>query len=329
MLPRRPLGSSGIEVSLLGLGGNVFGAPRLDLARSRAVIDAASDLGVDLVDTANIYADGESEEILGEMLEGRRDRWVVATKFNLKQLGDGDLRTHVRTQLEASLRRLRSDYVDVYQLHLAPPDSVDPLELLTVLDSLVREGSVRAVGVCNAASWRLARYDGLSREHGLVRLATVQDYWHLLARGVESEVVPYVSRAGIGVLPYHPLGGGYLTGKYRPGAERPAVTRGAAGSPIIETMDSPQTYAAVQALTAIAGDHGRSVGELAIAYLASQPVVSSVIAGASTPEQLQQNAAGAAWQLDAATLAAIDAAVPRPADPEVLPYTGRQPGAAR
>lgn len=323
MLPRRRLGSSGIEVSLLGLGGNVLGAPRLDLVRSRAVLDAASELGVDLVDTANIYSGGQSEEFLGELLQGRRDRWVVATKFNLKGLGDADLGAHVRGQLEGSLRRLRSDRIDLYQLHLAPPDSVDPLELLALLDSFVRGGTVRAIGVCNAASWRLARYDGLAQEHGLTRISTVQDYWHLLARGVEAEVVPYAARAGIGVLPYHPLGGGYLTGKYRPGAERPEGTRGAAGSPIIDTLDSAQTYAAVQGLARIAADHGRTVGELAVAYLAAQPVVPSVIAGASSPEQLRQNAAGASWTLDAGILASIDQLLGTPADPEVLPYGRR------
>ncbi|MGE0818758.1 MAG: aldo/keto reductase [Candidatus Nanopelagicales bacterium] len=329
MLRRRRLGSSEIEVGLLGLGGNVFGPPRLDLGRSRAVLDAASELGVDFVDTADVYAGGQSEEILGELLTGRRDRWVVATKFNLRDLGDRGLAAHVRSRLEASLRRLRSDHVDLYQVHLAPPDSVDPLELLAVLDSLVRAGVVRAVGVCNAASWRLAVYDGLAREHGLVRISTVQNYWHLLARGVESEVVPYAARAGIGVLPYHPLGGGYLTGKYQPGAARPAGTRGAAGSPIIDTLDTPAVHARVQELASLAAAHGRTVGELAIAYLASQPVVTSVIAGASTPAQLSLNAAGASWELDAELLASIDACVAAPPNPEVLPYAGTAPTSTR
>jgi len=206
---------------------------------------------------------------------------------------------------------------------------VDPLELLGALDALVRAGLVRAVGVCNAASWRLAVYDGLSREHGLVRISTVQDYWHLLARGVESEVVPYAARAGIGVLPYHPLGGGYLTGKYEPGVPRPAGTRGAVGSPIIDTLDTPAVHGQVQRLSRVAADHGRTVGELAIAYLAAQPVVPSVIAGASSPAHLSLNAAGAAWELDADTLAAIDAVVGAPPSPEVLPYAAAAPRTVR
>ena len=320
MLPRRPLGSSGIEVSLLGLGGNVFGPPRLDLARSRAVVDAAAELGVDFVDTANIYSGGESEAFLGQVLDGRRDRWVIATKFNLRELGDADLATHVRDQLHASLRRLRTDHVDLLQIHHAPGDAVSQLDLLAVLDSLVRDGLVRTIGACNVAAWRLAECAALSREHGLASFVTVQDYWHLLARGVESEVVPYAARAGVGVLPYHPLGGGYLTGKYEPGAPRPAGTRGAAGSPIIDTLDTPAVHAQVTTLAAIAADHGRSTGELALAYLAAQPVVSSVIAGASTPEQVRQNASGVGWALDDDVMAAVLDVVGEVPDPEVLPY---------
>ncbi len=321
MLPRRPLGSSGIEVALLGLGGNVFGPPRLDLRASRAVVDAASDLGVDLVDTANVYGQGQSEAILGEVLDGRRDRFVIATKFNLRTLGDRDVASHVRGQAEASLAALHTDRIDLYQLHHAPSDGVDIAEVLAVLDALVREGKVRAIGASNFSAWRLAECAELGRIHGWTAFATVQNYWHLLARGIEAEVVPYAARHGIGVLPFHPLGGGYLTGKYTPGRERPSGTRGAAGSPIIDTLDTADVRAKVDGLTAIAADHGRTVGELAIAWLARQPVVSSVIAGVSTPEQLALNAAGASWVLDDATVADIERMVGEPASPERLPYT--------
>ena len=274
MLPRRSLGSSGLEVSLLGLGGNVFGPPRLDLDATRAVVDAAQDHGVDLVDTANLYNGGDSEAFLGEVLSGRRDRWVVATKFNLRGLGDGDLAAHVRTQLDDSLRRLRSEHVDLYQLHHAPADGIDTGVLLETLDSLVRAGKVRAIGASNFSAWRLAECAQLARENGWAAFSTVQDYWHLLARGIETEVVPYAERSGIGVLPFHPLGGGYLTGKYVPGAPRPAGTRGANGSGIIDALDTPGVHAAVQALHAIAQDHGRTVGELAIAWLSGRRAVS-------------------------------------------------------
>jgi aryl-alcohol dehydrogenase-like predicted oxidoreductase len=320
MLPRRPLGSSGIEVALLGLGGNVFGPPRLDLPASRSVLDAASDLGVDLVDTANVYGQGQSEAILGEVLQGRRDRFVVATKFNLRGLDGGDVAAHVRAQAETSLSALRTDRIDLYQLHHAPADDVDIAEVLAVLDSLVREGKVRAIGASNFSAWRLAECAELCRAHGWTPFATVQNYWHLLARGIEAEVVPYAARHGLGVLPYHPLGGGYLTGKYVPGRERPAGTRGAAGSPIIDTLDTADARAKVDVLTAIAADHGRTVGELAIAWLARQSVVSSVIAGVSTPAQLALNAAGASWLLDDATVAGVERVVGEPPSPERLPY---------
>jgi aryl-alcohol dehydrogenase-like predicted oxidoreductase len=320
MLPRRPLGSSGIEVALLGLGGNVFRPPRLDLAASRAVVDAASDLGVDLIDTANVYGQGQSEAILGDVLQGRRDRFVVATKFNLRALAGGDVAAHVRAQAEASLTALRTDRIDLYQLHHAPVDDVDIAEVLAVLDALVREGKVRVIGASNFSAWRLAECAELCRTHGWTQFATVQNYWHLLARGIEAEVVPYAARHGLGVLPFHPLGGGYLTGKYAPGRERPAGTRGAAGSPIIDTLDTVEVRTKVDALTAIAADHGRTVGELAIAWLARQPVVSSVIAGVSTPEQLAMNAAGASWALDDATVVDVERVVGEPASPERLPY---------
>ena len=321
MLPRRPLGSSGIEVSLLGLGGNVFGAPRLDLAQTREVIDSASDLGVDFVDTANVYNNGESEAFLGEVLEGRRDRWVIATKFNLRELGTSDVATHVRRQCEQSLARLRTDRIDLYQLHQPPTDDVALADVLEVLDTLVREGKLRAVGASNFASWRLAESLELSRRHGWASFVTVQNYWHLLARGIEGEVVPYAERAGIGILPFHPLGGGYLTGKYAPGEARPEGTRGAAGSGIIDALDSAVVHDRVVALSALAADHGRTVGELAIAWLAARGVVSSVIAGASNSAQLSLNVAGAMWQLDDEILAAVEQIVGTVPSPERLPYT--------
>lgn len=323
MLPRRSLGSSRIEVSLLGLGGNVFGPPRLDLAETKRVIDAAVDLGVNFVDTAIVYGEGQSESLLGEVLEGRRDAFVIATKFNFRGRGDRSIAEHVRAQAHESLTKLRTDVIDLYQMHHAPGDDIDMSEVLRVLAELVAEGKVRAIGACNFSAWRLAECAQICASHDWPRFATAQNYWHLLARGLEAEVVPYAQRNDIGILPYHPLAGGYLTGKYVFGQERPAGTRGAAGSPIINTMESPENFERVKTLTAIASDHGRPVSELAIAWLASRSVVSSVIAGASNPAQLEQNAAGAAWQLDESTLKAIDEAVAPGGvpSPEKLPYT--------
>lgn len=324
MLQRRSLGFSGIEVSILGIGGNVFGPPRLDVAQTRSVIDAALDAGVDFVDTAIVYGQGNSELFLGEVLEGRRDRMVIATKFNLRGL-EGPVGDHIRSKCDESLRKLRTDVIDLYQIHQSPPDSVEMADIMEALDGLVRAGKVRAIGASNFASWRLSECAHISKDNGWASFATVQNYWHLLARGLEAEVGPYVARSGMGVLPYHPLGGGYLTGKYVLGQEKPAGTRGAAGSGIIKTMESEHNYRLVQELTELAAEHGRPVAELAIAWLAAQPIVSSVIAGVSNPTQLMQNVAGASWQLDAETLARLDEitaphGVPRQ---DVTPYVDR------
>lgn len=322
MLPRRSLGSSGVEVSLLGLGGNVFGPPRLDLAGTKSVLDAAIDLGVNFVDTAIVYGEGQSESLLGEVLTGRRDDFVIATKFNFRGRGERSITEHIRAQAHESLSKLKTHVIDLYQMHHAPGDDIDMAEVLAALAQLVAEGKVRAIGACNFSAWRLSECAQLSESNDWPRFETVQNYWHLLARGLEAEVVPYAMRHGIGVLPYHPLAGGYLTGKYVFGQERPAGTRGAAGSPIINTMESADNFARVEALTRIAAEHGRPVSELAIAWLAAQPVVSSVIAGASNPSQLQQNVAGASWRLDEQVLKTIDEAIAPNGvpSPEKLPY---------
>ena len=228
MLQQRSLGSSGIKVSLLGLGGNVFGPPRLDVDQTRLVIDAALDAGVNFVDTAIVYGQGNSELYLGEVLEGRRDRMVIATKFNLRGL-EGPVGDHIRSKCDESLRKLRTDVIDLYQIHQSPPDSVDMVDIMEALDGLVRAGKVRAIGASNFASWRLSECAHISKDNGFASFATVQNYWHMLARGLEAEVGPFVKRSGMGVLPYHPLGGGYLTGKYVLGQEKPEGTRGAAG----------------------------------------------------------------------------------------------------
>ncbi|MGK5171602.1 aldo/keto reductase [Geodermatophilus sp. CPCC 205761] len=328
-LPRRRLGTSDLTVSVCGLGGNVFGPPRLDAAATREVIAAALDLGVDLVDTADVYGQGRSEALVGAALGARRDRMVIATKFNLRRLDDAPVAAHVRRAAEASLRRLGTDRIDLYQLHF-PPDGVDPAELLDVLDDLVREGKVRALGICNAGAWRVSEANHLANARGRQAFATVQDYYHLLARGLEAEVLPYARRTGVGVLPYHPLAGGFLTGKYRQGAPRPAGTRGAAGSGIVDTMDVPAHHATLDRLRALAGRLGRPLSELALAWLAGRPGVASVIAGVSSVAQLRSNVAGCSWQLDPAVVAELDA-ITAPAgvwSPERLPYEVRRPTAS-
>lgn len=318
---RRRLGGSGLEVSVCGLGGNVFGPPRLDAAATREVLAAALDLGVTFIDTANVYGGGQSESLIGQALGRRRAEMVIATKFNLRELDGGTVAAHIRRQAEESLRKLDTDYIDLYQLHF-PRDGVNSFEVLQVLNELVDEGKVRALGACNFSAWRLSEAAHLSAAADWQTFATVQDYYHLLARGVEAEVVPYAERTGTGLLPYHPLAGGFLSGKYEPDRPRPEGTRGAAGSGIIDTMDTPANHATLARIRTVAERHGRPLSELALAWLASRPAVSSVIAGVSSVAQLESNVAGCTWALDAGTIAELDAiTVPNGVpSPERSPY---------
>jgi aryl-alcohol dehydrogenase-like predicted oxidoreductase len=320
---RRTLGNSGISVSVAALGGNVFGPPRLDQDQTTEVIAAALDLGVDFVDTADVYGDGHSEEYLGVALRGRRDRMTIATKFNLRAIGDKPVAAYVRQRAEQSLRKLNTDHIDLYQLHL-PRDDVPFEAVLLALADLIAEGKVRAFGVCNFAGWRLAEAAAVARELGVPGISTVQNYYHLMSRELEAEVGPYSRRTGLAVLPYHPLAGGFLTGKYRDGQPPPPGTRGAAGSPMVKSMLSAENFAILDQLTELATAAGHSVGELALAWLAAQPGVSAVIAGVSSVAQLESNVAGCTWSLEPDLLPAIDNIVEPGSSnsPEVPPYLG-------
>ncbi|MCW2495150.1 aldo/keto reductase [Jatrophihabitans sp.] len=319
--PRRALGTSGLKVSVAALGGNVFGPPRLDQQQTTEVISAALDLGVDFVDVADVYGQGHAEELLGVALRGRREQMTIATKFNLRALGEEPVQAYVRTQAEQSLRRLGSDYIDLYQLHL-PRDGVDMAEVLKALGDLITEGKVRAIGACNFAAWRLAESAAIARELGVPGFSTVQNYYHVMSRQLEIEVGPYCQRAGLGILPYHPLAGGFLTGKYREGSPPPSGSRGATGSRMVESMLTRDRFETLARLTDLAEGAGRSVGQLALAWLADQPGVSAVIAGVSSIDQLRSNVAACAWTLDASISAAIDDLIEpgRVHSPESPPY---------
>jgi aryl-alcohol dehydrogenase-like predicted oxidoreductase len=312
----RSLGKSGLLVSVAGLGCNNFGR-RLDLEAARGVIDAAVDAGITLLDTAETYGSGgRSEEILGEALAGRRDQVVLATKFGSQGgvLGYGPAagakggRAYIRRAIEHSLRRLRTDYIDLYQIHT--PDPATPVgETLTALGELVTEGKVRYIGHSNFSGWQLAEAAGLARELGTSPFISAQNHWSLLERGAEAEVVPAALHFGLGVLPYFPLANGLLTGKIRPGQAAPEGTR-LAGRPEYVTE---QKLSRVEALAAWAREHGVTVLDVAIGALAAQPGCASVIAGATSPEQVKANAAAADWVPSAGDLGDIDAIVPRPA----------------
>ena len=310
----RPLGDSGLLVSVVGLGCNSFGR-RLDAGGARGVVDAAIESGITLLDTAESYGgNGRSEEILGEVLAGRRDQVVLATKFGGSDIGYGPAagarggRAYIRRAVTQSLRRLRTDYIDLYQLH--QPDPVTPIaETIAALDDLVHEGIVRYVGHSNFSGWQIA--DG-SHVAGRMRAApfvSAQNHWSLLERAVEAEVVPAARHFGLGVLPYFPLANGLLTGKLRRGQEPAPGTKlaGRTGYITDEKMDR------VEALITWAGEQGVTLLEVAIGWLAAQPGCGSVIAGAMSAEQVRANAAAGSWIPSAEQLAEIDKIVPPPA----------------
>ena len=289
----RPLGDSGLMVSVVGIGCNAFGS-RVDADGVSAILDAAQDVGVTLLDTADIYGRGASEELLGAALRGRRDEFVLATKFGMDMGGlngaDHDVRgsrRYVRRAVEASLRRLRTDHIDLYQLHR--PDPVTPIEeTLSALTDLVREGKVGYLGCSNFAGWQIADADWTARSAGLERFASAQNRYSLLDRSIEDEVVPAAEAFGLGVLPFFPLEYGLLTGKYQRGQQPPAGSR-ATSAPArwLETAD----WDRIEALESYAADRGVTVLDVAIAGLAAQPTVASVIAGATSGEQVRANAA--------------------------------------
>ena len=312
----RPLGDCGLVVSVTGLGCNNFGR-RLDLDATRAVVDAALDAGITLLDTADTYGNGGgSEELLGQVLAGRRDEVVLATKFGHQQfdMGYGPAagakggRAYIRRAVERSLRRLRTDYLDLYQIHT--PDPVTPIaETLAALGELVTEGKVRYLGHSNFTGWQIADAAHVARAAGAVPFVSAQNQWSLLERGAEAEVVPAARHFGLGVLPYFPLANGLLTGKVRRGQEPPAGSRLASRPGYLTEAKLDR----VEALISWAAGRGRTVLEVAIGALAAQPGCASVIAGATSPEQVKANAAAADWLPSAADLAELGQIVPPPA----------------
>jgi aryl-alcohol dehydrogenase-like predicted oxidoreductase len=312
----RSLGESGLLVSVLGLGCNNFGG-RLDVDGTRAVVNAAIDAGITLFDTSDTYGGGGgSESALGEILGRRREQVVLATKFGHQNadMGYGPAagakggRAYIRRAVTESLRRLRTDYIDLYQLHT--PDPVTPVEeTIAALHELVAEGKVRYLGHSNFSGWQLADAAHLAARNGRTPFISAQNHWSLLERQAEAEVVPAARRFGLGVLPYFPLANGLLTGKVRRGQPVPAGSRLAAREGYI----TEEKLAKVESLIAWAQEHGRTVLDVAIGALAAQPGCSSVIAGAMTPEQVKANAVAAEWIPSQAELAEIDRIVPPPA----------------
>ena len=303
----KKLGKSGLSVSVVGIGCNNFGQ-RCDAGTTQNVVDAAVDAGINFFDTADIYGPrGLSEEYLGKALkQHRREDLVIASKFaGLMGKGEGmrgASRSYIMRAVEASLRRLDTDYIDLYQQHM--PDADTPIdETLAALDDLVRAGKVRYLGNSNYQGWQIAHADWTARSAHLNRFVSAQNLYSLLDRNVEREVIPACAEFGLGMLPYFPLASGLLTGKYRRGEAPPQGTRLGAWGERGAAALSDSNFDAVERLGAFAATHGRSLLELAMSWLACQPNVTSVIAGATSAEQVAANAAAGLWELSADELA--------------------------
>ena len=301
-LPTRPLGDSGLEVSIVGLGCNNFGR-RVDLDGTRAVVDAALQAGVTFFDTADIYGGGQSEELLGQVLEGRRDEVVLATKFGMDMhdgKGPRGSRDYIRQAVQGSLRRLRTDVIDYYWYH--QPDGETPIaETLETLDELVRDGTVRAIGASNFSAAQIEEADAVALGHGWTRFTAIQNEYSLLVREAEDEVLPACRRLGLGFVPFFPLASGLLTGKYRRGERGPDGARLSGRDQIA----SDEQFALVDSLTEYARERGVTLLEVAIGALLVREEVSSVIAGATKPDQVRANAAAAQWTPSADDLEAL------------------------
>ena len=309
-LATRSLGAGGPEVSVVGLGCNNFGR-RVDVSGTRAVVDAALEEGITFFDTSNTYGEprGQSEEFLGEVLAARRERIVLATKFGM-DMGDGlgprGSRSYVLQACDASLRRLRTDVIDYYWYH--EPDGVTPIaETLEALDELVRGGKVRYVGASNFSAEQIEEADAVAREQGLTRFTAIQNNYSLLVRDAEQEVLPTCERLGLGFVPFFPLASGLLTGKYRRGQAAPEGTRLAAR----EQVASDEQFDTVEAVARFATEHGVSMTDVAIGALLARPVVSTVIAGATKPEQVRGNVAAARWIPSESDLAELESVLNR------------------
>ena len=295
----RRLGNSGLKVSEVGLGCNNFGM-RIDQAGTQAVVDACIDAGINFFDTADVYGGSKSEEFLGKALGKRRKEVVVATKF-ASPMGEapyqrGGSRRWIMEAVENSLTRLKTDYIDLYQMHR--PDADTPIEeTLRALDDLVSEGKVRYIGNSNFTGWQIADADWTAGRDHDVPFVSAQNEFSLLRRAVEHEILPACERFGLGFLPFFPLGSGLLTGKYKRGEAPPEGTRLAAWGARGAQALNDRNFDKVEALEAWAGERGHTLLELAFAWLLGHPVVSSVIAGATSGDQVKANAATAEWRL--------------------------------
>jgi aryl-alcohol dehydrogenase-like predicted oxidoreductase len=297
-------GEAGLEVSLVGLGCNAFGN-RVDEKGTHAVIDAAIDAGVDFFDTAETYGSGKSELFIGSGLRGKRDKVCLASKFGFatshvagKSRGTAE---NIRAALEQSLEKLQTDWIDLYQIHR--PDPATPVaETMGALEDLVTTGKIRYYGCSYFSGAQMQEAVDVAKRDGLTGFVTAQNAWNVLEREIETDLIPVCEAAGIGLLPYYPIAKGLLTGKYRRGDAPPPGSRLAGDQYLADA-----NFDLLERLEGYARDHGYDLLTLAISWLAVQPVISSIISGASRPEQMAANSAAARWKLTAANCAEIDA----------------------
>lgn len=307
------LGTSGLQVSSVGLGVNNFGG-RCTLEQSKAVTKAALDHGITFFDTADVYppvpgAQGKSEEFLGKSLGRKRKDVVIATKFGMP-MGEGPYmrgssRRHIMNAVEASLKRLNTDYIDLYQVH--QPDANTPIEeTLGALDDLVRAGKVRYIGCSNLTGWQVANAEWTARANNTAHFVSAQNYYNLLKRQIEADLVPACNHFGLGILPFFPLASGMLTGKYTRGKKPGKNTRMATMQMLADLEMTERNFDVVEQLEAYGESRGLSILQMAMSWLVAQPHVSSVIAGATKPSQVAQNVKAAQAELTADDMAAID-----------------------
>ncbi|MDG0868098.1 aldo/keto reductase [Candidatus Lucifugimonas marina] len=307
----RHLGNSGLEVSEIGLGANSFGMPgRRDRPESEAIVHSAIDHGINFIDTSNVYASGLSEEYIGHALKGRRDEMLIGTKFgSMRRQGPnnfGGSRNFVMRSVEESLSRLQTDYIDVYMIHR--PDPRMPIEeTLRALDDLVRDGKVRYTAGCNFEAWRLVNAEWTNRKNGFVGLTSSQFAYSMMTRAAEEEMIPACRELGLSVVPYLPLAAGMLSGKVNASGSAPEGTRLSIETGMGDRWITPRNIELVGLLDGWARERGHSVLELAFAWLLAEPIVATVIAGASSPEQIATNAAAAEWVLSADERAEVTA----------------------
>ena len=306
----RNLGRSGMQVPLAGLGCNNFGR-RMDYDQTEAVVHSCVELGVTFFDTADVYGPrGVSEEYLGRALKGRRHEVIIATKF-ASPMGEGPMwsggsRRYIMNAVRDSLRRLQTDYIDLYQMHV--PDATTPIEeTMRALDDLVHTGDVRYIGCSNFSAWQLVEAQWTARSFHGTEFVSAQNPYSLLDRRIERDLLPVCEKYGVSMLPYFPLASGFLTGKYHRGEAPPPGTRLAGAAPMAERLMTERNWAVLEKLEAFAAERGRTVLDVALAWLAAQPTVDCVIAGATRPEQVETNVRALAWQMTPEEVAEVAA----------------------